>query len=351
MTARKTKSKCAASDRCHAGTGVWTRLEFDHLAASPSPPLLPLHPHHPPTSRARQMSNSAKMQRPEPPTAGSRAEAQAQIESNKKKIQSMSETIASTEDKLAQIINEYRCAIRALHKSKQELEEEVSLSLAYISPIRTLPHELLRHIFLLNFEDQPCCAWGVAAVCSLWRRLVLGMPRMWSKVCSRYIGSRPLSAFSYPVFTPYPSSPFLCIDSVGHHTIRERGHYQAVVGTVRVDHPPRHRNLPSGSHSLKQGCQEAFPFPHSPYSAAPDRCPVCTHPASPAHYAPSESILDPAFTDVESDRQSPTHPIHPFPGKLIHEHVLEDESPLGAHCVLLSGRANASMGALHFPIR
>ncbi|KAF9652297.1 hypothetical protein BDM02DRAFT_3153761 [Thelephora ganbajun] len=122
------------------------------------------------------------MQRPEPPTTGSRAEAQVQIESNGKKIQSLSETIASTEEKLAQVINEYRCAIRALQKTKQELEDEVSLTLAYISPIRTLPHELLRHIFLLNFEDQPCCAWGIAAVCSLWRRLVLGMPRMWSKI-------------------------------------------------------------------------------------------------------------------------------------------------------------------------
>lgn len=132
-----------------------------------------------------------KMQRPEPPTAGSRAETQAQIESNRKTIESLTETIASTEDKLAQIINEYRCTIRVLQNTKQELEDEVSLALAYISPIRTLPHELLRHIFLLNFEDQPCSAWGLAAVCSLWRRLVLAMPRMWSKVRFK---NRPASA-------------------------------------------------------------------------------------------------------------------------------------------------------------
>lgn len=122
------------------------------------------------------------MQRPEPPTATSRVEAQTQIESNRKKIQSLADAIASTEDKLAQIINDYRCTIHLLQKTKRELEDEVSLTLAYISPIRTLPHELLRHIFLLHFEDQPCCAWGIAAVCSLWRRLVLGMPRMWSKI-------------------------------------------------------------------------------------------------------------------------------------------------------------------------
>ena len=158
-------------------------FKYECLTAPHRPFLFsPSTQHHPPTARAQSAYRNTKMQRPEPPTASSRAEAQDQIESNRKKIQSVSETIASTEDKLAQIINEHRCVIRALHKAKQELEDEVSLALAYISPIRTLPHELLRHIFLLNFEDQPCCAWGIAAVCSLWRRLVLGMPRMWSKV-------------------------------------------------------------------------------------------------------------------------------------------------------------------------
>lgn len=139
------------------------------------------------------------MQRPEPPTNGSRAEAQAQIESNRKKIQSLSESITSTEDKLQQIINEYRCVVRVLQKAKQELEDEVSLTLAYISPIRTLPHELLRHIFLLIFEDQPCCAWGIATVCSLWRRLVLAMPRMWSKVRSQNRQHSLTFRVSYPV--------------------------------------------------------------------------------------------------------------------------------------------------------
>ena len=179
----------------------------DALLAQP-PHCLPLPffffltKHHPPTARVR----NARMQRPEPPTTGSRAEAQAQIESHRKRIQSLSETIVSTEDKLAQIINEYRCAIRVLQKTKQDLEDEVSLTLAYISPIRTLPHELLRHIFLLNFEDQPCCAWGIAAVCSLWRRLVLAMPRMWSKV--RFQNRRRSVTFrvSYPVLTHLPST-------------------------------------------------------------------------------------------------------------------------------------------------
>jgi len=302
-------------------------------------PLLPLHP-----TSLWSMSSSIRMQRPEPPTTGSRAEAQAQIESNRNKIQSLSETIASTEEKLAQMINEYRCAIRVLHKTKQELEDEVSLTLAYISPIRTLPHELLRHIFLLNFEDQPCCAWGIAAVCSLWRRLVLGMPRMWSKVRFKNPRHRPRSGFHNPVFIP-------CLDSAGDHSIRKRGHYQVVAGTFRIDHPPRHRNLPSGAHRFKQGSQEAFAFPHSPHPITPNRCTVCTYSASPAHHTTSESLLDTAFAHVEPDRQSPTYPVQSLPGNSDSGHILEDESPLGAYRVLLPGRANASMGALHLPIR
>ena len=225
------------------------------------------------------MSNNTKMQRPEPPTASSRAEARAQIESNRKKIQSVSETIASTEDKLAQIINEYRSVIRVFHKTKQELEDEVSLALAYISPIRTLPHELLRLIFLLNFEDQPCCAWGIASVCPLWRRLVLGMPRMWSKVRFKKTSepSRVLG-FTIPVFT------FSCSDSACDHPVRERRHYQIVAGTVRIDHPPRHRNFPSGAHRFEQGSQEAFTFTHSPHFTASNRCTICTYSASAAHH-------------------------------------------------------------------
>lgn len=290
------------------------------------------------------MSSNIKMQRPEPPTAVSRAEAQAQIESNRKKMQSVSETIASTEDKLAQIINEYRSVIRVLHKTRQELEDEVSLALAYISPIRTLPHELLRHIFLLNFEDQPCCAWGLAAVCSLWRRLVLGMPRMWSKVRYTTETSAPGLGLVTLVFT------CLCSDSACDHPICERGHHQVVVGTVRIGYPSRHRNLPSGAHRFEQGSQEAFSFTHSPHFAAPNRCTVCTHSASPAHNTPSEPLLDPSLAHVEPDRQSSAYTVHPIPGNL-NKHLLQDESPLGAYRVLLSGRANASMGALHLPIR
>jgi len=49
-----------------------------------------------------------------------------------------------------------------------------------------------------------------------------------------------------------------------YHPIRERGHHQVVVGTVGVNHPPRHQNLPSGAYRFEQGGQEAFALTHSP---------------------------------------------------------------------------------------
>jgi hypothetical protein len=141
------------------------------------------------------------------------------------------------------------------------------------------------------------------------------------------------------------------LDSAGDHPVRERGHHQVVAGTVGIDHPSRHRNLPSGAHRLKQGCQEALAFTHPPRSPTPNRCSVCTHSASPAHPGPSEPILDPAFAHVERGRQPPIDPISPLSDNPDRRHILADEPPLGAYRVLLPGRANAPMGALHLPIR
>ena len=140
-------------------------------------------------------------------------------------------------------------------------------------------------------------------------------------------------------------------DSLGDHPLRERRHYQVVVGTLRFHNPSRHRNFPPGAHHLKQGRQEAFPLTHPPRAPAPNRRTVCAHPASPAHNPPSEPLLDPTFANVEPDRQPSLHAVRSVSGNPHREHVFEDEPPLGTHRVLLFGRANASMGALHFPVR
>lgn len=119
---------------------------------------------------------------PEPPTDAAVADARRELQAQQEQLLALSEKIASVEDALAQIVVERKRAIRDLRREKLVLEEKVTYTKAYISPIRRLPHELLRHIFLFNFDDHPCCAWVLASVCTLWRRLTLSMPRLWSKV-------------------------------------------------------------------------------------------------------------------------------------------------------------------------
>lgn len=119
---------------------------------------------------------------PEPPTQTSLAEAKRELASQKKSTKELSDKIQAAEENLARLIQESRCAIQQMEREKQVMEEDVAQMLAYISPIKRLPQELLRHIFYMNFEDYPCCAWVLAAVCKLWRRLALSMPKIWSKV-------------------------------------------------------------------------------------------------------------------------------------------------------------------------
>ncbi|KAI0311008.1 hypothetical protein OF83DRAFT_1152884 [Amylostereum chailletii] len=35
---------------------------------------------------------------------------------------------------------------------------------------------------MISFSEYPCCAWILASVCPLWRRLALSMPKIWSKI-------------------------------------------------------------------------------------------------------------------------------------------------------------------------
>ena len=119
---------------------------------------------------------------PEPPTQASLAEARRELTSRQESVQALSDRIRAAEEELARTVALAKSAILELEKERDVLQEQVAHTLAYIAPIRRLPHELLRYIFLLNFEEYPCCAWVLSAVCTLWRRQVLSMPTLWSKV-------------------------------------------------------------------------------------------------------------------------------------------------------------------------
>ncbi|KAF8548828.1 hypothetical protein OG21DRAFT_1515876 [Imleria badia] len=119
---------------------------------------------------------------PEPPTESSISEARRALQSQRQALSQLSERITSAEDALSQIVADKKRTIREMQREQHALELKVKHTLAYISPIRRLPNELLRHIFMFNFDNHPCCAWILASVCIPWRRLALSIPKLWSKI-------------------------------------------------------------------------------------------------------------------------------------------------------------------------
>ncbi|KAI0329557.1 hypothetical protein GY45DRAFT_1304628 [Cubamyces sp. BRFM 1775] len=119
---------------------------------------------------------------PEPPTQASIAHARAQLVALHDDSHALEQRILDARDALARIVEERQAAIRDMERELAVLDDAVALTKAYVSPIKRLPHELLRHIFLFNFDDCAWSAWVLAAVCSLWRKVALAMPTIWSKI-------------------------------------------------------------------------------------------------------------------------------------------------------------------------
>jgi hypothetical protein len=119
---------------------------------------------------------------PEPPTETTLNAARQELGLHRDSLAALSKKIDEAEVTLAQIVAESKCAISEMQRERTLLEDKLSCTMAYTAPIRRLPNEVIRHIFMFNFDDYPCCAWVLAAVCSLWRRLALSIPILWSKV-------------------------------------------------------------------------------------------------------------------------------------------------------------------------
>ncbi|KAH8115898.1 hypothetical protein DFH11DRAFT_1688140 [Phellopilus nigrolimitatus] len=109
-------------------------------------------------------------------------EAKSKLEAQEKEASELGRKIEEARSELEELIAESKRAINALEDDKRRVQGEIQLTKEFLSPMRRLPDDLLQHIFWSNFEEFPCCAWTLAAVCSSWRRLVLNMPRMWSKI-------------------------------------------------------------------------------------------------------------------------------------------------------------------------
>ncbi|KAJ6571487.1 hypothetical protein B0H19DRAFT_937098 [Mycena capillaripes] len=118
----------------------------------------------------------------EPPTALSLSAARANLEDSLKNASSLAERINAAQVSLAQIVAEAQAAIEDMLREKHSLQDTIEQTQAYLAPIRRLPGELLRELFMWCFEGHPCCAWVLSAVCATWRQQALAIPRIWSKI-------------------------------------------------------------------------------------------------------------------------------------------------------------------------
>ncbi|KAJ6614761.1 hypothetical protein B0H10DRAFT_1802848 [Mycena sp. CBHHK59/15] len=118
----------------------------------------------------------------EPPTALSLSAARTKLDESLKSATSLAGMITLAEASLAKIVAEAQAAIEEMMSEQQTLEDTIAQTRAYLSPIRRLPGELLRELFMWCFEGHPCCAWVLSAVCANWRRQALSIPRIWSKI-------------------------------------------------------------------------------------------------------------------------------------------------------------------------
>lgn len=120
----------------------------------------------------------------DPPSELSLADARRSLQATRSSVSVLNQKINAAEAALAEVVLNSQRLINDMQNERAILEEEALQTMAYLSPIRRLPMELLRDIFMWCFQDHPCCAWVLAAVSTPWRRLALRMPKIWSKVCN-----------------------------------------------------------------------------------------------------------------------------------------------------------------------
>jgi hypothetical protein len=121
---------------------------------------------------------------PEPPTDISLRHARQSLAASESQLQDLQTKIEKAEDALRKYVTEARCAIDQMQSDFSELQDAISQTRAYLAPIKRLPPDLLRSVFLCLFDEYCTCGWVLSAVCSTWRREALKTPRLWSRVCS-----------------------------------------------------------------------------------------------------------------------------------------------------------------------
>jgi hypothetical protein len=84
------------------------------------------------------------------------------------------------EDKRKEILER----VAEYHAERDIIQANQFAALSFIAPIRRLPLEIYKEIFLFasNLDARGRAAWHISAVCRLWRRIALSTPNLWSNI-------------------------------------------------------------------------------------------------------------------------------------------------------------------------
>ena len=78
---------------------------------------------------------------------------------------------------------EFQHAVEAFERAKEHmlhLKQELEECRTWITPIQTIPIEIIIEILLFSSETEDLVPVKLTAVCRLWRQIMLTTPRAWS---------------------------------------------------------------------------------------------------------------------------------------------------------------------------
>ena len=95
---------------------------------------------------------------------------------------SLQSQILAAQAHLAQIIRDSQAVIDDLQNKLGKAEKDIEQTKGVLAPIRRLPDELLRAVFLIAFHADPKCGWVLSSVSARWRVIALRTPRLWTRI-------------------------------------------------------------------------------------------------------------------------------------------------------------------------
>ncbi|CAE6501180.1 unnamed protein product [Rhizoctonia solani] len=116
------------------------------------------------------------------PSKAQVSEARLTIAHCEQELDTLSCQIAAEESEVAKLIKEAHERLAALQAKKTTNQKKMENARAVLSPIRSMPPELLGNVFIYAFEADPLVAWRLAAVCSAWRRQALSTCLIWTRL-------------------------------------------------------------------------------------------------------------------------------------------------------------------------